>query len=158
MWRRNRARDHGRGWINAGHECCRLTIRGMTVIPARIRPDSHTQVINTLRTAARSTGRRIAVMADLPGPKIRIGRLAHEPVELQPGSPITLTTRDIVGDAERVSVSLMSLPRVLKPGDTLFLNDGIIQLLTLKIEGEEVLCRVVIGGELRSHKGLNLPA
>jgi pyruvate kinase len=76
---------------------------------------------------------------------------------LQPGSPFTLTTRDIVGDADRVSVSFMSLPQALKSGDTLFLNDGLIQLETLKIEGEKVLCRVVIGGELRSHKGLNVP-
>ncbi|NPU83230.1 MAG: pyruvate kinase [Syntrophaceae bacterium] len=144
------SREIMEGMINAGMNVARLNF-------AYGDPDSHTQVINTLRTAARSTGRRIAVMADLPGPKIRIGRLAHEPVELQPGFPFTLTTRDIVGDAERVSVSLRSLPQVLKPGDTLFLNDGIIQLLTLKIEGEEVLCRVVIGGELRSHKGLNLP-
>ena len=119
--------------------------------------DGHTQVIDNLRTAARSTGRRIAIMADLPGPKMRIGRLAHEPVELQPGSPFTLTTRDIVGDVDRVSVSFMRLPQALKSGDTLFLNDGLIQLETLKIEGEEIHCRVVIGGELRSHKGLNLP-
>ena len=96
-------------------------------------------------------------MADLPGPKMRIGRLANEPIELQPGAPFTLTTRDIVGNADRVSVSFVRLPQALKSGDTLFLNDGLIQLETLKIEGEEVFCRVVIGGELRSHKGLNLP-
>ena len=136
--------------INAGMNVARLNFAHGDL-------DGHTQVIDTIRAAARSTGRRIAVMADLPGPKMRIGRLAHEPVELQPGSPFTLTTRDIVGDADRVSVSFIRLPQTLKPGDTLFLNDGLIQLETLKIEGEEVLCRVVIGGELRSHKGLNLP-
>ncbi len=74
-------------------------------------------------------------MADLPGPKMRIGRLADEPVELQPGSFFTLTTRDIVGDAERVSVSFARLPQALRPGDILFLNDGLIQLETIKVEG-----------------------
>ena len=117
----------------------------------------HKQVIDRLREAARGLGRRIAVMADLPGPKMRIGRLADEPVELQPGSLFTLTTRDIVGDAERVSVSFARLPQALRPGDTLFLNDGLIQLETVKVEGSEVVCRVLVGGELRSRKGLNLP-
>ncbi len=117
----------------------------------------HKQVIDKLRAAARALGRRIAIMADLPGPKMRIGRLADEPVELQPGSLFTLTTRDIVGDAERVSVSFARLPQALRPGDTLFLNDGLIQLETLKVEGQEVACRVLVGGELRSRKGLNLP-
>ncbi|MBN2438963.1 MAG: pyruvate kinase [Deltaproteobacteria bacterium] len=118
---------------------------------------SHKQVIEKLRAAARALGRRIAIMADLPGPKMRIGRLADEPVELQPGALFTLTTRDIVGDAERVSVSFARLPQALRPGDTLFLNDGLIQLETLKVEGEDVACRVLVGGELRSRKGLNLP-
>jgi pyruvate kinase len=80
--------------------------------------DSHTRVIDTVRAAARSTGRRIAVMADLPGPKIRIGRLAREPIRLQPGLPLTLTTRDIIGDADHVSVNFVRLPHVLKSGDT----------------------------------------
>ncbi len=117
----------------------------------------HKQVIDKLRAAARALGRRIAIMADLPGPKMRIGRLAKEPVELQPGALFTLTTRDIVGDAERVSVSFARLPQALRPGDTLFLNDGLIQLETVKVEGQEVVCRVLVGGELRSRKGLNLP-
>ena len=119
--------------------------------------DGHKAVINKLRVAARAVGQRIAVMADLPGPKMRIGRLVQEPVELQPGSLFTLTTREIVGDANRVSVSFMRLPQALRPGDTLFFNDGLIQLETLKIVGQEVICRVIVGGELRSHKGLNLP-
>jgi pyruvate kinase len=96
-------------------------------------------------------------MADLPGPKMRIGSLTVEPVELQPGAAITLTTREIVGNADRVSVSFPRLPQALHPGDTLFLNDGLIQLETVRIEGQEVLCRVLVGGELRSHKGLNVP-
>jgi pyruvate kinase len=117
----------------------------------------HKQVIDRLREAARGLGRRIAVMADLPGPKMRIGRLADEPVELQTGALFTLTTRDIVGDAGRVSVSFDRLPQALRPGDILFLNDGLVQLETVRVEGSEVVCRILVGGELRSRKGLNLP-
>ncbi len=117
----------------------------------------HQKVIGNLRTAAQAAGRRLAIMADLPGPKIRIGQLAKEPAELKPGDSFTLTTEETIGDARRVSVTFSRLPRVVNPGDTLFLNDGIIQLEALKVEGKEVECRVVVGGELRSRKGLNLP-
>ena len=117
----------------------------------------HRQVIENLRAAARATGRRLAVMADLPGPKIRIGQLTKEPVELKAGDSFTLTTEEIVGDARRVSVTFGRLPRVVKPGDTLFLNDGLIQMEAVKVEGKDIQCRVTVGGELRSRKGLNLP-
>ena len=117
----------------------------------------HRNVIEKIRAAARSTGQRVAVMADLPGPKIRIGELATEPVELERGNTLTLTTQKVTGDAQRVSVSFPRLPAVVKPGDALFLNDGFIQLKVLNIEGSETVCSVEVGGELRSRKGLNLP-
>jgi pyruvate kinase len=118
---------------------------------------SHKTVIENLRSAAKDTGRRIAIMADLPGPKIRIGNLKEEPVELYPDDIFTLTTDDIDGTRERVSVSLSRLPKAVKPGDMLFINDGIIQLEVTGIKGSDVECRVIVGGELRSKKGLNLP-
>jgi pyruvate kinase len=117
----------------------------------------HKEVIKNLRAAARTVGRRVAIMADLPGPKIRIGQLAREPVELKPGAFFTLTTQDIVGDSGHVSMTFSRLPKTVKPGDTLFLNDGLIQLEVVKTEGSEVQCRVLVGGELWSRKGLNLP-
>jgi pyruvate kinase len=117
----------------------------------------HKEVIANLRAAARATGRRLAIMADLPGPKMRIGRFDSEPMDLKPGDPFTLTTDDIVGDAHRVSLSFARLPQVVKPGDTLYLNDGLIQVDVEQVEGSDVRCRVVVGGELRSRKGLNLP-
>jgi pyruvate kinase len=117
----------------------------------------HRKVIENLRAAARTVGRRVAIMADLPGPKMRIGQLATEPVELKPGEAFTLTTEDIVGDAGRASVTFSRLPQAVKPGNTLFLNDGYIQLEVTRVEGKDVHCRVVVGGELRSRKGLNLP-
>jgi pyruvate kinase len=118
---------------------------------------SHQKMIENLRAAAGVAGRRLAILADLPGPKIRIGQLAKEPIELKPGDAFTLTTEEIVGDANRASVNFGGLPKAVKIGDTLFLNDGFIQLEAVKVEGKDVKCRVLVGGELRSHKGLNLP-
>jgi pyruvate kinase len=118
---------------------------------------AHKKVIENLRAASRSVGQRLAIMADLSGPKMRIGKIDPEPVELRPGEPFTLTTDDIVGNEDRVSVSFARLPLSVKPGDTLFLNDGYIQLEVASIKGNDVLCTVRVGGELRSRKGLNLP-
>ncbi len=119
--------------------------------------DSHRQVIVNLRAASRATGRRLAIMADLSGPKMRIGQLREEPIDLEPGDALTLTTDDIVGDRERMSVSFKRLTQAVKPGDALYLNDGIIQLEVRSVTGSDVACQVVVGGELRSRKGLNLP-
>jgi pyruvate kinase len=117
----------------------------------------HKRIIGNLRAASLSMGRRIAIMADLPGPKMRIGDFAAEPVELKPGDPFTLTTDEVVGDERRVSVSFAALPAQVLPGEIIFLNDGYIQLEVTGVKGKEVLCTVRVGGELRSRKGLNLP-
>jgi len=118
---------------------------------------SHKKVIDNLRTASKATGTRVAIMADLSGPKMRIGQFAQEPIELKSGDDFTLTTEEIIGDTSRVSVSFERLPQVVKPADKLFLNDGYVQLEVLTVEGNEVRCQVEVGGELRSRKGLNLP-
>jgi pyruvate kinase len=118
---------------------------------------THQQNILNLRAAAQATGRPLAIMADLSGPKMRIGRLTAEPIQLEHGDRFTLTTDDIVGDQQRVSVSFARLPKVVKPGDTLSLNDGYIQLEVMEVRGADVVCTVTVGGELRSRKGLNLP-
>ena len=110
-----------------------------------------------IREAERATGRRVAIMADLPGPKMRLGKIAPEPIQLVPGDRFTLTNEDIVGDARRVSMSFEPLPRVVKPGNRLFLNDGLVQLVVERVAGNDVECTVAVGGELRSRKGLNLP-
>ncbi|UCD35761.1 MAG: pyruvate kinase [Nitrospiraceae bacterium] len=117
----------------------------------------HKRVIENIRTAELSAGRDVTIMADLPGPKMRIGQIADEPIELKSGDTFTLTTDDITGSSERVSVSFEPLPQAVKTGDCLFLNDGIIQLEVVAVEGNDVRCTVRVGGELRSRKGLNLP-
>jgi pyruvate kinase len=119
--------------------------------------DSHAAVIERLRDASKRTGRRLAIMADLPGPKIRIGELAIEPMELQAGDTVVLTTEAIIGDARRIPVNFPRLPAVVAPEDKLFLNDGLVSLKVLDVEGCEVRCEVRSGGELASRKGLDLP-
>jgi pyruvate kinase len=119
--------------------------------------ESHSQVIENLRAAATTTGKRLAIMADLPGPKIRIGQFEREPIELLSEDHFTLTTEDIVGNKDRVSVTFEDLPRVVSRGHLLFLNDGLVQLKVQNVSGRHVHCRVLVGGELLSRKGLNLP-
>ena len=119
--------------------------------------ESHQKAIGKLRAAAQAVGRRVAIMADLPGPKMRIGQLEEEPIELEPNDPFILTAEDIVGDRERVSMTFSRLPQTVKPGDTLYLNDGLIELEVQSVAGDDVKCKVMVGGELRSRKGLNLP-
>ena len=120
-------------------------------------PAKHAEVIQRIREAARETGRRVAIMADLPGPKLRLGKIDPEPIQLLPGARFTLTSEDIVGDAQRASTSFQQLPRVVRPRDRIFVNDGLVQLVVDHIAGNDVECRVVVGGELRSRKGVNLP-
>lgn len=117
----------------------------------------HAEVVKRIRTASQATGRRVAIMADLPGPKMRLGKIAPEPIQLVPGDTFTLTNEDVVGDARRATMSFEPLPRVVKPGNRLFLNDGLVQLVVERVEGGDVHCLVAVGGELRSRKGLNLP-
>ncbi len=119
--------------------------------------EEHAKIIEDLRAASRSAGKRLVIMADLPGPKIRIGQISGEPVMLKRGDNFTLTTEEVVGDAYHASVTLSRLHFVVKPGNTLFLNDGLIEMEVKTVKGNEVLCRVTVGGELRSRKGLNLP-
>jgi pyruvate kinase len=118
---------------------------------------SHGETIQKIRAASAAAGRRVAIMADLPGPKIRIGEFETEPIELERDDPFTLTVEDRIGNQERVSVSFSRLPRVVKPGDRLFLNDGLVELEVMKVKGLDVRCQVIVGGILRSRKGLNLP-
>jgi len=117
----------------------------------------HAQRIDRIRKAMRAVGMPVAIMADLPGPKMRLGIIDPEPIELETGCIFTLTIDPIVGNAARAAVSFEKLPQVVKAGDKLFLNDGLIQLEVTGVFGAEVRCIVTVGGELRSHKGVNLP-
>ena len=117
----------------------------------------HAEVISRIRAAADEIGRRVAIMADLPGPKMRLCKIDPEPIQLLPGDHFSLTNQDIIGNARRVSMTFADLPRVVKPGNRLYLNDGLVQLVVDRVSGNDVDCTVAVGGELRSRKGLNLP-
>ncbi len=138
------------GLIRAGLDIARLNFSHSDFT-------GHADRIARIRAAERATGRRVTIMADLPGPKIRVGRIEPEPIQLRSGDTFTLTTEETVGDASRVSMSFQRLPKVVKPGNRLFLNDGLVELAVVCIAGNDVQCRVTAGGELSSRKGLNLP-
>jgi pyruvate kinase len=114
-------------------------------------------VIKNLRESASAENRRLTIMADLPGPKIRIGQIKNDTIDLKPGSVFTLTTDAVVGNERKVSVTLPTLPKVVCPGNHLYLNDGLIELEVVQVLKHDVKCHVLVGGELRSRKGLNVP-
>ena len=119
--------------------------------------EEHAARIERLRTAAAAAGREIALLADLPGPKMRIGELETEPIELAKGQPFTLTTDEIVGDETRASVSFARLPQAVKPGDRLLLNDGLVQILVREVSGPEVRCEVQVGGSCAPARASTCP-
>ncbi|MCX7670769.1 MAG: pyruvate kinase [Anaerolineae bacterium] len=117
----------------------------------------HRRMIANVRAAAAKLGRRVAIMGDLPGPKMRIGRLAAEPIFLERDQPFIIEVGDFVGDATRVAMNFARLPQCVGPGDLIYINDGYIQVEVQEVVGPQVRCRVRVGGELRSRKGVNFP-
>jgi len=120
-------------------------------------PEEHIRQIRAVREASERTGAPIAVLQDLCGPKIRIGEVSAGRVMLRPGAEFVLTSRDVPGDEREVSVSYEGLSGDVKPGDTVLLADGEIVLKVVKTTKTDVVCEVVVGGELSSHKGINVP-
>lgn len=108
-----------------------------------------------VREAAASCGREIAIIADLQGPKLRIGKFEHGKIQLDPGRPFILDPACALGNQERVGLDYKELARDVKPNDVLLLNDGLIVLVIDKISGNEIHTTVKIGGELSNNKGIN---
>jgi len=118
----------------------------------------HAHRLSHLRGLARQLAKPVAVLEDLQGPKIRTGPLAgYQPLELRTNSRVTLTTRSIRSNARVVSTTFSPLPRVVRPGDRILLSDGRIELRVERVSARDIVCRVVEGGELRGHQGINLP-
>jgi len=117
----------------------------------------HARNLKHLRTIAGKQKRPITIMGDLPGPKLRIGQFDEEPVELKQGASFLLAAGNIAGDRHHAATNFPQLPRVVKEGDHIYLNDGIIRLEVTGIEEDNVLCTVLSGGLLWSRKGINLP-
>ncbi|MFC1892630.1 pyruvate kinase [Chloroflexota bacterium] len=119
--------------------------------------DVHAQYIRTVRRISQRLGTHVAILVDLPGPKYRTGRLRGGQAILKKGALMTLTIRDIKGDAAVVPVNLPDLPRDVKVGDTVLLDDGAMQLRVLGKNDNEVKCRVTMGGVLTERRGLVVP-
>jgi len=113
--------------------------------------------IKNICEAARRVGRIVTILADLPGQKIRVGKLRQEPATLVKGEHVTLSSDESATDKNYIPVEYKKLAESVKPGSTIYLNDGFIELRVENIGGNNVNCKVIIGGELLSHKGLNIP-
>jgi pyruvate kinase len=119
--------------------------------------EEHKARIDNIRQAAREVGKTVAILLDIKGPKIRTGLIANGEVELKEGARVTLTTEEVLGTAERVSISYKGLPEDVKPGSRLLIDDGLIGLTVEAVEGNDIHCRVVNGGMLKNRKGINAP-
>ncbi len=115
----------------------------------------HEERAHLVRDAARSLGREVAIMADLQGPKIRIGKLANGKVTLKTGQRFILDADCELGNEERVGLDYKELPRDVAPGDVLLLDDGLIRLGVESVLGNEITTRVEVGGALSNNKGIN---
>ncbi|HEY7125147.1 MAG TPA: pyruvate kinase [Ktedonobacterales bacterium] len=139
----------------------RLILAGMNV--ARLNfshgtHEEHAEVVARVRRISTKLGRAVAILQDLQGPKIRTGSLLNQrPVVIAPGAPFTLTTEQVVGDASRVSTTYQNLPGDVKAGDHILLADGLLELEVTETTSSDVCCRVIHGGVLGEHKGINLP-
>ena len=136
--------------IEAGIDVARLNFSHGT-------HEDHAQVFTRLRQAADEAGRSICIMQDLQGPKIRTGKLASGSLQIKPDQRLTLTTRLVDGDEKAVSVDYPNLPRCVQPGGRILLDDGNLELAVVSVGEDFVETRVVQGGILKPHKGVNLP-
>jgi pyruvate kinase len=117
----------------------------------------HKKRLDLVRKASANEGKEVAILADLQGPKIRVGVFGSGPVLLVNGQNFTITTDDISGDKEKVSTTYKDLPGDVKKGDPILVDDGKIRLEVIEVKGNNVLTRVIEGGTISNSKGLNLP-
>jgi pyruvate kinase len=144
-------RDAIQALVRAGMDVVRLNFSHGT-------HEEHGQLIRLVREVAAAEKRYLAILQDLPGPKIRTGRLRQRrPVLLRAGATVRLTCRDIPGNSQRLSVSYPYIGRDFRRGDRILLADGLLELRVQSSEDNEAVCLVVNGGLMGEHKGVNLP-
>lgn len=119
--------------------------------------EEHGNRIKVIRQASEELGKSIAILLDTKGPEIRTGKLKEEPIELVQDEFITLTTEEILGDKDRISITYENLPQDVEVGSTILIDDGLIGLTVVDIQGTEIKCRVINGGPIKSKKGVNVP-
>jgi pyruvate kinase len=139
-----------RGLISAGADCFRLNM-------SHGDGDRMQPFVDLAREAARLEGQFVPLLADIQGPKLRVGTLPLDGVTLRAGDPFLITTRQVEGNASQVHSPYEGLARDVEPGARIMLADGTIELLVERVDGPDVYCRLLNSGRLYSNKGLNLP-
>lgn len=139
-----------RALLRAGMDVARLNFSHGTL-------DEHLTRINNLREAAAELDCNLALLLDIQGPKIRLGHLKTGPIELLAGQEYTLTVEPYEGDEHKIHVDYPHLNRDLHPGSVIYIDDGLLELRVSEIKGPDVICEVIVGGQLSARKGLSLP-
>lgn len=139
-----------RALVEAGMDVARLNFSHGTQI-------DHAEIYRLIREAQEITGRAIGIVADLQGPKIRLGRFAAAAVEWKSGDQVRITTDEVIGTHDRVSTTFLDLPKDVRVGDRMLVDDGKIVVEVEEVAGSDVCCLVVEGGMVSDRKGLSLP-
>ena len=119
--------------------------------------EEHRRRVKLIRQASRKLGLPVAILQDVQGPKIRLGRFVGGSTEVKAGERVVVTTRNVQGQGSLIPTPVRSLPRDVEPGHPILLDDGRVRLRVERVEGQDVTCLVEQGGVLKDHKGLNLP-
>lgn len=136
--------------VDAGMDCARLNFSHGT-------HEDHQKVASLVREAAARRRKPVAILGDLCGPKMRVGKFPGGPIQLKEGARFTLTSRKVEGSEEEVSHSYEPLPRDVVPGDAILLDDGLLRLRVVETTETDVITEVEIGGKLSDRKGMNVP-
>ncbi len=136
--------------VRAGMDMARLNLSHGTYV-------DHEESYFNVRKASDATGHAVGVLADLQGPKIRLGRFGQGPVLLEKGAAFTITTEDVLGDGSVASTTYKGLPGDVRPGDSVLVDDGRVSLRVTQVDDVRVVTEVVVQGRVSDHKGLNLP-
>jgi len=139
-----------RAMLRAGMNVARLNFSHGT-------HETHASTIALVRKVAAEEGKVIGILQDLQGPRIRVGEIAGGAATLLPGSRFALTISEVAGNGDLVTIHGAPLPQDVKPGDRILLDDGAIELQVQSTTDSEVDCKVVVGGVLKPHKGVNVP-
>lgn len=119
--------------------------------------EEHGNRMKIIRQACQELNKTVAILLDTKGPEIRLGKLKEEPIELVQGEYITLTTEEILGDLNRIPVTYKDLPTDVHVGSTILIDDGLIGMTVVDIQGTEIKCQIVNSGQIKSKKGVNVP-
>jgi pyruvate kinase len=138
------------GLIRGGMDVARLNFSHGT-------PRDHQKRLQSVRRAAKDLRRPVAVLQDIQGPKFRVGRFADGRIAVRDGQQVMITTRKIIGSSAAIPTPNRSIPKDVKPGEIILLNDGRVSLEVMRVSGPDVTCRVLSGGIVEDHKGINLP-